>query len=430
MLSYANLPAALEISQDCCDVLEQAADALDMRQQRFEISAEKEKWQGLWLLTQDVGVWVEEHMNKTEESQEEVVEVIPEAELLKLKTWLELSERIFMNPGPPREHENWRSFAPEGGETPSIRYTAFADFHTLAVSITQRLVQATLFFAMSRQRSTDSKIFGSKPLVTAKDVRAAIKVLGMKPDSKEIWRGVGRRCGLHIYQKISELRKKGGPSPLSYDEVEAMLGGGKKSGPTTTGSAPDFASSVCDISISEDSGEDVALEPSPHPSRGANSSDSWGSDESGPDSGASIYAVLQSSEATETSSSETNTTHTNPPKRPKTGESPSVASHASEDLYAAALDHRASLLEEKSLWSLLDQTPPFPLNPEEVELPPRPRCLRKRREELVDWRDRVEYRAVWETVGPVVAGKEEFLGPGTKGGDEDDGSARSSSGDS
>ncbi|KAI9769794.1 MAG: hypothetical protein M1840_003788 [Geoglossum simile] len=401
MLCYADLPAALEISQDCCDVLEEAADALDTHQQRFEVSAEKEKWQDLWLLTQGVGIWVEDHMDQTKENQEEVVDILPEAELLKLETWLDLSERIFMNPAPPREHENWRSFATEDGETPSIRYTAFVDFYTLAVSITQRLVQATLFFAMSRLRNTNSKIFGRKPLVITKDVHAAIKVLGLKPDSREIWRGAARRCGLRVYQKVSELRiKTDTAEPLSYDEVEALLDNDKNSGIKVADSTLDFSPNVGDIDFLEDSNEDASLGPPPSSLGVVDSSDSWGSEGDEPESEARIHAAPESSEAIETSSSETTTP-------------------ASEDPYADALDRQASLLEEISLWGLLGKPPPFPLNAEGVELPPRPKCRRRRMEELVDWRDGMGYRAEWEVMGPVAGNRGEGVSRlGKRGRDE------------
>jgi RNA polymerase I-specific transcription initiation factor RRN5 len=320
---------------------------------------------------------------------------------LKLKTWLELSERIFMNPAAPREHENWRSFVTEDGETPSIRYTAFADFYTLAVSITQRLVQATLFFAMSRLRSTDSKTFGRKPLVKTKDVYAATKVLGLKQDSKEVWRGAARRCGLRVYQRVSQLRMKtDATKPLSYDEVEAALSSGKNSGLRMEGSTSDFAPTVGGIGFLEDSNEDATLGPAPSSSPSAGSSDPWSGDEGEPESEASIHTALESLEAIETSSSETTT-------------------HASEDLYANALDHQASLVEENSLWSLLGQPPPFPLNLEEVELPPRPKYQRKRREELVDWRDKVGYRTEWEMMGPAVGKRGRGVsGLGKRGRDE------------
>ncbi|KAI9867498.1 MAG: hypothetical protein M1813_009057 [Trichoglossum hirsutum] len=427
MLGYADLPAALELSQECCDVLEGAAEALDAHQQKFEAGVEKGKWQGLWLLTHDVGIWAEERMNEGDQSPEEVAEVLPEAELLRLKTWLELSERIFMNPAAPREHENWRSFTAEINETPSIRYTAFVDFHTIAVSITQRLVQATLFSAMSRLRSTDSKVFGRQPLVKARDVHAATKILGMKSDSKESWRGAARRCGLHVYRNISQLGvKKGTVKPLSYEEVEAALCNGRKSERTKTGSKPDSTTSVGNFGGTYGGS---ALELSP--ALETHSSEGLVGDEGEVERNESIHAPTGSSESSETSTANPfesdNTTYSSSNKKRKTI---SETEHA-EDLYADALDQRAGLEEEKLLWTTLKRQPPFELDPEEIELPVKPRRHRKRREELVDWRDSVDYMPEWETMKPIARREEEILKLGKGGRDardeeseEDDSSSR------
>ncbi|KAH0556947.1 hypothetical protein GP486_005261 [Trichoglossum hirsutum] len=429
MLGYADLPAALELSQECCDALGQAAEALDSHQQNFEANSEKEKWQGLWLLTQDVGTWAEERMSESDQRLEEVAEVLPEVELLRLRTWLELSERIFMNPAAPREDENWRSFTSEIGETPSIRYTAFVDFHTLAVSITRRLVQATLFFAMSRLRSTDSKVFGRQPLVKPRDVHAATKVLGMKSNSRESWRGAARRCGLHVYRNILQsVVKNGTIEPLSYEEVEAALCNGRKPEQTKVGSKPDSKS----VSGVGDTIVDLALEFSSLPE--ADSSESSVGDEGEAEGEGSIHGPMGSLEASgiatsSPSESDATTIYSSTRKKRKA----TLEIERAEDLYADALDQRASLEEERRLWTALNRQPQFELDPKGIELPMQPKRLRKRREELADWRDNVNYTPEWETMKPIVQREEEIREPGGEDGDVSDVESEgddSSSGDS
>jgi hypothetical protein len=107
--------------------------------------------------------------------------------------------------------------------------TALRDFHKLAISITQRLVQTAIVQAASRLRAQrlrsgggGNKNKGHLPFVKERDVHAAIDVLGMKRNGSDRWRGVPRRCGLKVVvkEKTSKGRRE---KVVPWDEVERLL---------------------------------------------------------------------------------------------------------------------------------------------------------------------------------------------------------------
>ncbi|KAI9816184.1 MAG: hypothetical protein M1827_001785 [Pycnora praestabilis] len=387
LLGPTDLPAAFEITEECCVVLDRAGEALNQLQQRHEEKVKKGKSEDLWLLTPNVAVWVEACLKGTEEEQQKVQEALPAVGLLRLEKWLELSERIFMNPAPPEEDGNWRTLA-EVGERPSIHRTAFSDFHTLAVSISKRLIQSTLYFAMSRLRATDSRSFHPKPLVRKGDVKAALRVLGMKADSNQYWAGAARRCGLDVYANISVLRfKTDRGRRLRYDEVESNMSiqihESERSCLVGTSSEDSdiqslFPSASQDQSSDGESDEnnlkDDSLEVRSHPSK-ESASDS--SDHS--DSPQTFDDDLEDYSVANRRKIKTSRQH-----------------ERDVDIYTAAFDQQASRLEEQRLWEMLDQVPPFDIKPEDVEIPNRPPTERKSAEDLVDWKDRTQYIAEWE----------------------------------
>ena len=157
--------------------MEEFADGLAHYQLKGDQKREKKRHGDYWLLTGDVAAEIEaslEARNKeSERSKEETQDPeeikesdrqeednkldndfkVPAAELLNLPSWLRLSE-LFMYHSPESE-ENWTNFISKTDETPSMYHTAFQDFHNLTISITRRLVQASIFQAMSRLRARD-----------------------------------------------------------------------------------------------------------------------------------------------------------------------------------------------------------------------------------------------------------------------------------
>ncbi|KAI9718532.1 MAG: hypothetical protein M1812_003983 [Candelaria pacifica] len=369
LLDPQDFPTAHELSSRCCKALDQAADSLARRENNYNQRMEQEKWQDLWLSTNEASDWVEDCLGEGGAGESEVQEALPAATLLKLSSWLELSDRIFMNPTSPNEEENWHYLA-RNEERPSIYATAFSDFHTLAVSLTKRLIQTTLFCAMSRLRAMDSGIFNVKPSVKTRDVNAALKILGLKPDSKSFWTGAARRCKLDVYEKFSVRKiRKGMIDPLTYEEVERSL---KAPGEPLITDQPTPAPKE---SVSR---QQAAQETLPANSEEDNTPTTPPSPNLSPRSSSPISSPK--SESTETSDS----------------------SSAEEEEYFEAIDTEASHTEEKRLWALLKRKPPSEIKAEEVEIPKTPSYERKQKEDLVDWRDRMEFRSEWETFSKPV----------------------------
>ncbi|KAL1618761.1 hypothetical protein SLS56_010407 [Neofusicoccum ribis] len=257
------IPAAHEISGHCCKTLESAADALARYQDSWDTKQEQKKHGDYWLLTPNLAAEFDKAIEKeeaspythddqgtatsepaqdeepvNEETEEELehasaaLDVVPAARLLWLSNWFELLDRVFANAGGPREDENWRSAA-EPDEELGIFHTAFSDFHRLVVSITQRLVAASLHQACSRLRAKDKHgdSHSAKPLVRRQDVVAAIEVLSMPHSAKEFWIKAPRRCGVMV-----QLHGKF----IHYDQVERILSGNLLSH-ATSGSARETA---------------------------------------------------------------------------------------------------------------------------------------------------------------------------------------------
>lgn len=228
LVEYFELPAAQELSDDCCQQLDQAAASLRKLEQRGEQSSAEQEWSNLWLLTPEVAKKIESKLADKEEGQR-VAAKLPAAELLKLESWLTLAREVFMNPGPPRVDDNWQTVATpnDDGELklPSIYYDAFQDFANLAVSVTERLVQATLFQAMSRCRAMHSKHFTDPEgfSVQADDVWGACDLLKLQCNSQSFWTYAPRRCGLCVYRKVTHRANE--VERMSPEEVEKELGG-------------------------------------------------------------------------------------------------------------------------------------------------------------------------------------------------------------
>lgn len=210
----AEIPAAAEISPQCCLVLDAAADELSLRQQRYEENREKRKWEDApWNITRATA---DELEGKPEDQRQ------PFANLFKLPTWVELSDRVFMNAS--FAENNWRYV---DDERPSIRSTALEDFHNLAVSVTRRIISAALFVAASRVQMKAEADERTRGLVKRRDVVAAVESLGLARDSGEFWVGCARRLKLDVYDdedEYAEVDEEGGLPLLSFDEVEKALG--------------------------------------------------------------------------------------------------------------------------------------------------------------------------------------------------------------
>ena len=372
LLVLDDFPAAVEISISCCDALDLAAEALELSQRNQEEEDEAAKRGQFWLLTQDEGLWVESHLHENSSGDEAVMAKIPGANLLDLQTWLHLSEKIFMNGDADSGGENWRSYAAKG-ETPSMRLAAFKDFHTLAVSITKRLVQTVLFHAMSRIRAMDSSAYRPSLEVRMGDVQAATLSLGMKQDTRQFWKEAARRNRVRVFEGIPTT-----PTFLPYDEVEQFLS--------------------FDVEHSPPSHDVMTLDkvPSTHKTNS---------------SGEQVSASASERSDTDDpsgaiSSSPTSSIPSSPLPIPESDHQ--KMQDDLEDIYLDAIDLKNSHAEEERLWQdILQQEPRELLT--EIKVPTRPRFAHQPATERKRWWGRFEYRPEWEVFGSS-SGEEDVEG--------------------
>ena len=369
----SDLKAALEVRGDCCVNLDLAAEALSALRQIEEETAEKKRHKDLALLTPKIARWVERCLAVDNESNDEVSQRIPAAKLLNLSNFLGLSKRFFMNS--VIVEDNWRSYATRGNNSPSILFTAFSDFHAISISITQRLVQSTLFFAMSRLRAMSAS-GQSKPRsqVRRRDVMAALNVLGMKPDAKAFWARMARRCKLRVYDKVRQRQVSG--KRYSYVEVGRLLDPRR----------------ICDRDSPEIMAEDVNTSryrksPAPTVSSAATSDDSFWSDS---------ISIADGSNPQSNDESLLEKTLDFTKKQDSLG--------LLQDAYLESLDQQASLNEERRLWEMLGNDPAEKTCPVDMKLCSGPFSKRRHKEQLLDWRDEFDYAEEWETHDTLAYG--------------------------
>lgn len=251
--SHADIPAAAEISLECEHILDLTADALAAHVEKHTSQQEYDRFGDDWLIDEDRAERMDILQEQTQPEPDLNVNGPTEADealdsptlefdgatLLCPSSFLQLSRNIFMN-NCENDDLNWHhieSISAHSAE-PALFFTALNDFRNMAINITRRLVQATLFQATSRLRAEDSSRKDWTPLgaIREVDVRAAIDILNLPNDSKTYWATVARRCRVGVY---SDSRKfeDGRPSTrsghrLTYDEVESELGSQRAEGKT------------------------------------------------------------------------------------------------------------------------------------------------------------------------------------------------------
>lgn len=361
LISTADIPAAFEVSDQCCNALEQAADALAALQRRHEEQHEKQKHADLWKLDQKTAQWADRRLSEGEEGRIEVCRRLPAAEVLDLNQFLKLSANVFMNSSEP--DSNYRSFVSRF-EKPSILYTAFADLYSLVVSITKRLIQSSLFFAMSRLRATQSSSYAHKQVVKQADVLAALKVVGMKENARDFWVKVPRRCRLIIHDPTNTAKSG---EAMHYNEVEEFLAQAKSVAGKKFVSA---SSSETEKASSKQYGESCLESESESESQ-------------------SIASSLSDTNSSDGSSSQSGTT--------SKSSTPGERFAKRTDLYLEHIDRKASRKEELRLWKILDRDPPDDMSVQKPSIKLKnPGPYRKNRDDMDDWRGWVDLRPEWE----------------------------------
>jgi RNA polymerase I-specific transcription initiation factor RRN5 len=406
-VSHADIPAAAEIGQECETALEQAADALAIFQDQYDTAVAEKQHPGMWLIDWDTAGALDEQVLDAEEADSDseeraILDTVPGEGLFRLSYWLELSERLFMNPGPPRLHNNWRNVATED-ERPALTRNAFSDFHDLAISVTRRLMQTCMFLAESRMRSTKGQGYNPKPLVKEQDVMAALEVLGMTSSLSDTLLGVAQRNSLQV---VRGSRDKGGgrSQVLTYDEVEREILKRRKSRRGRRSASTTSRSSGTSASV-----EDVVPEPT-HLTAGRITNDQTSGDASpslisiqDAEAGVSLSDVSVSDiEADVQDSQGEGYGGLSFPASTSRQKRRQIHLEAQQDAYMEELDRLKSEEEEKYLWQVLGHSPPPKAQREIHEgLGIRPKTLRKTKEDLADWQGM--FAAEWEVFGGIIA---------------------------
>lgn len=246
---YSDIPAAAEISSEGERTFGLAADALAVHVEKYISQLESEKFGDDWLINEDMA----ERMELLQQSEPEAAldangsaEAVEDdskdtreyqaldadiATLLCPSHFLQLSRSVFMNNGED-DDLNWQRVVSvsAGSSEPALFRTALEDFRNITVSITRRLVQATIFQATSRLRAEDSSRKDWSPLgaIREVDVRTAVDLLNLSRDSKDFWATAARRCRVDVYSDSNKFAD-GRPCAksgylLTHDEVETELG--------------------------------------------------------------------------------------------------------------------------------------------------------------------------------------------------------------
>ena len=500
-LTPAEVPAAVELSQQCCNALEEAADAVASRQEVWEEGEESRKWgENRWLIARGNvrGLEMEaredrerkrkaakgkgpgEDADEGNEADREGTAVVqpeeddysrrklPALDLFRVRNMLDLSENVFMNS--TVDDYNWSSMS---DEPPAIRATALEDLHSLVISLTRRLVAATLYISESRIKAKRAVQPRTRNLVRIQDVEAAVLSLGLKKDSHQFWAGAARRLRLDVYgdedydyqEELARKEEQGidvdmemirdEPEPMSYTEVEEALGlesdcnchhypdhndeeDESDDEADTQSEAESLASELSSTpSLDEhdldsphqtqDPDEPIQTEPyhtapsSPAPSEHYHSQKVIVN----PAEGAAIK--LEARELTRYSALPMAIT-----SRARQILYARIRTQRAQEAYADALDMRASYKEEKRMWELLGREPPEGLVLTKGEIPPEPpvatgryytgvdELLGTRGVEVGSWREKVAggegagagAGAEWEVewVRRLEEGKEEGSG--------------------
>ncbi|EPS34291.1 hypothetical protein PDE_09255 [Penicillium oxalicum 114-2] len=378
-----DVPAAAEISEDCCAQLDEYAHGLRSKEELAAAIAGRTRFGENWNVDSDRA----EQLLAADENVALRGEIQLPANLLNLPTWTKLQQRFFMNFGGCKEDDNWVNLVTSKRESPSLSGEALMDLYALTVSVTRRLVQSVEFIAMSRIRSQSLHGRERANAVRRKDVKAAMDILNMRPRPHNFLLDVARKNELVIEdrRKIKGWKTR----KLGYNEAEDFLNGETDHSRVLTGP---LATNAADES--EDGSE----------------SDSIDNDNSAGESHVQ-HAASGAQEVADhlSSASSSSFDHSSPSSDDET------EFLDLEEEHADTLDREHSRIMELHLWHMLDKPPPpkleIPIRTEEDDKDGsrKPPAERKAPQELVEWRDRVLYRSEWEEYGYEVGDVEEAL---------------------
>ncbi|KAI6382076.1 hypothetical protein MCOR25_000953 [Pyricularia grisea] len=275
VLAAHEIPAAVELSQECVAALDHAADAISLRQEAHEeTSQHRRRPDRPFLITS------ENCIDLVEEAEMEADEVDP-LYFFKVRNWLDLSACLFMNAA--YEEGNWQSIS---HEPPSIRLDTLGDFYSLARAITRKLVAEAIFNAKASNRGRARRAGQLTVRPSHIPSPAQVEVKKQLAGRELFFAACARRLRLMVVDddEADIGQDETGPEAMSYDEVESKLSSklrvkheGKKDDTETT---TDTCSSDDELPNSDVNEGDATQEPNvadegPSPTADHANGDQW-----------------------------------------------------------------------------------------------------------------------------------------------------------
>lgn len=437
--SRVEIPSAFDISAGCEEALQLQADGLIDKLAKQDAGAEQNRYVDVWLIDGHYAAETERQLEAesggdlpddqqsggdgpehTIQTHQPSPGILSAARLLRPEAFIQLAENIFMA-GMPGDQNRWHDSdqSLDFVNGPAIYRTAFDDFHNLAISLTRRLVQATLFQAMTRLRSGDGARtnWRPKPEVIRVDVTTALDILGIDTEGwMKYWARLPRKAGLHVYTDSKKYRD-GRPSTkngvkLNYDEVEAELGlsmpnpvlskevnGYDSELHASELDSDDFTEASEDSPPSEDGMSPVQNEPVEidELERSSRPDIADRADKNALPDPLNMELPQSSPGALEDHA------HVWATRKRKRSISQSSFTRA-EDQYMEAVDLASSKQEETRLWEeVIQQKPHNLVDSRASDKPEIPRATIVAATDTRNWRNKVQYEAEWEGVEEPIA---------------------------
>ncbi|EKV11918.1 Homeodomain-like [Penicillium digitatum] len=400
--------AATEVSEECCELLEEYADVLSLKESLVEARAGIQQHGDNWVITRDRAQDLDDQEDNSARGDLRLA-----SDLLNLPYWVRLSYVLFMNFGGTQAENNWWNLAKRQdlitayGHTPSMTADTAVDFYSLTVSITRRLVQSSLFFAMSRLRSSNRSGNDRKGHIRTQDVRAAIEVLNMKhcrPNFVDI-----ARRNETVLEDINN-RKGWTPTVFTYEEAKEIIERHewtryRKDGTMYNGDN-DEEDSEGDAIIGDDIGtyDDIEMEVNNREAELEPMAEPVPPLELEPEREPSPEFGSESDSDSELEDIDHDPMPTRePPEMLAPVVLPDELEMDPEEEDADIADQNISHREEANFLKLMEQPVPSvleePLKAEEPEDENKLLPERRIRENIFNWRDRIVYRSEWEEYG-------------------------------